>query len=162
MTEPLTPESNARQLAFDTAVDNVATAAAELDQLADVQGDLVVNDADLKTLITAAHTVLDIANSAANVLLSKDPVPGPLSGRCAVCGCSDDNACVYYGLEGQQVTACRWTHPDLCSACDPNVPDPLEAGGQWVKPTEDAGAGAGHARVPMHDPEAEPPLDLIS
>ncbi len=37
---------------------------------------------------------------------------------CRVCGCTDDNACIVEGGEGEDIiSTCYWVEADLCSAC---------------------------------------------
>jgi hypothetical protein len=46
---------------------------------------------------------------------------------CRVCGCTDDQACVWFEARGDGSVIrrrCSWVAPDLCSECPPEAPAP--------------------------------------
>jgi len=49
---------------------------------------------------------------------------------CRVCGCTDDQACVWFEVRGDGSSIerrCSWTAPDLCSECSEcEAPDDVE------------------------------------
>lgn len=51
---------------------------------------------------------------------------------CAVCGCTDANACVLENEHGDGM-ACWWAKPDLCAACSPEALKAAEIGSPWRK-----------------------------
>jgi hypothetical protein len=52
---------------------------------------------------------------------------------CAVCGCTEDNACVLVA-RGEVARCCSWVARDLCSACELGAS--RRTPGTWIHPAE--------------------------